>query len=80
MTLKPPFGRITIEPGKMGGRPCIRGLRIAVRRVLDVLATYKDRASLFADYADLEEEDLRQAAAFAAVIMHGRVEDYLDAA
>jgi uncharacterized protein (DUF433 family) len=40
MNLKPPFDRITIEPVKMGGHPCIRGMRITVRRVLEILATY----------------------------------------
>ena len=42
MNLKPPFDRITIEPGKMGGQPCIRGMRITVRRVLELLGTYQD--------------------------------------
>jgi uncharacterized protein (DUF433 family) len=44
--------RITIEPGKMGGSPCIRGMRLTVRRVLEILATYPDRGELFADYPD----------------------------
>jgi uncharacterized protein (DUF433 family) len=65
MSLKPPFDRITIESGKMGGHPCIRGLRITVRRVLEILATYPDRMELFKDYPDLQEEDLQQALAFA---------------
>ncbi len=66
MALKPPFDRITIEPGKMGCQPCIRGLRITVRRVLEILATYQDRKEIFADYPDLEEADLQQALAYAA--------------
>ncbi|MGO9256006.1 MAG: DUF433 domain-containing protein [Bryobacteraceae bacterium] len=61
MNLKPPFERITIEPAKMGGRPCIRGMRITVRRVLEILATYPERRDLFNDYPDLQEEDIRQA-------------------
>lgn len=39
MTLRAPFDRITIEPGKMGGKPCIRGLRISVQNVLHIIAT-----------------------------------------
>ncbi len=74
MTLHPPFDRITIESGKMGGQPCIRGLRITVKRVLDILGTYQDRNELFADYPDLEEEDLRQALAYAAANLDDRVE------
>jgi len=58
MRLRPPFDRVTIEPGKLGGHPCIRGMRITVRRVLEILATYPDRRELFEDYPDLEEEDL----------------------
>ena len=65
MTLQPPFDRIKIEPGKMGGKPCIRGLRITVRNVLDIVASYPDREKLFENYPDVEEEDLRQALAFA---------------
>jgi uncharacterized protein (DUF433 family) len=61
-----PFDRITVEPGKCGGKPCIRGMRITVRRVLELLATYPDRATLLADYAFLEAEDLQQALRYAA--------------
>ena len=66
VTLNAPFDRITIEPGKLGGKPCIRGLRISVENVLNILASYSDRKELFENYPDLEEEDLRQALAFAA--------------
>jgi uncharacterized protein (DUF433 family) len=66
MDLKPPFDRTTIEPGKMGGQPCIRGMRITVRRVLEILATYTDRLELFKDYPDLQAEVRQQVLAFAA--------------
>ncbi len=66
MTFDKPFDRITVEEGKMGGQPCIRGLRISVLDVLAILASYPDRARLFANYPSLEEEDLKQALAFAA--------------
>lgn len=58
--------RITVEPGKCGGKPCIRGMRITVRRVLELLASYDDRESLIADYPYLEPEDLQQALRYAA--------------
>ncbi len=64
----PPFDRIMIEPDKMGGQPCIRGLRITVKRVLDILGAYPDRTELFADYPDMEETDLQQALAFAVCL------------
>jgi uncharacterized protein (DUF433 family) len=60
------FDRITIEPGQCGGKPCIRGMRITVRRVLELLATYPDRASLFAEYPFLEPDDLQQALCYGA--------------
>lgn len=80
MSLNPPFDRITIEPGKLGGQPCIRGMRITVRRVLEILATYTDRLELFEDYPDLQEEDLRQALEFAAATVDGSIDLQIDAA
>lgn len=62
----PAFDRITAEPGKCGGKPCIRGMRITVRRVLEILATHRDREEIFREYPFLEEEDLQQALRFAA--------------
>jgi uncharacterized protein (DUF433 family) len=60
------YDRITVEPGKCGGKPCIRGMRITVRRVLELLATYPDRTTLLAEYPFLEPEDLQQALRYAA--------------
>ena len=60
------FDRITVEPGKCGGKPCIRGMRITVRRVLELLASYPDRAALIAEYPFLEPEDLIQVLRYAA--------------
>lgn len=64
----------------MGGHPCIRGMRITVRRVLEILATYPDRMDLFKDYPDLQEEDLHQALMFAAATVDGTIDVYIDAA
>lgn len=63
------FDRITIEPGKCGGKPCIRGMRITVRRVLEILAMHRDQAAALAEYPFLEAEDLRQALQYAAAIL-----------
>jgi uncharacterized protein (DUF433 family) len=60
------FDRITVEPGKCGGKPCIRGMRITVRRVLELLATYPNRATLLSEYPFLELEDLQQVLRYAA--------------
>lgn len=69
MNLKKPFDRITVEPGKMGGEPCIRGMRITVRNVLTYLTTYSSRGELFDAFPDLEEEDIQQALMFASARM-----------
>ncbi len=66
MAVPEQFDRITVEPGKCGRKPCIRGMRITVRHVLELLATYPDHQSLFAEYPELEPEDLRQALRFGA--------------
>jgi uncharacterized protein (DUF433 family) len=67
--------RITVEPGKCGGKPCIRGMRITVRRVLEILASYDDRAALFREYPFLEEDDLRQALQYAATVVDSEVRE-----
>lgn len=58
--------RITVNPNQCGGRPCIRGLWIRVKDVLDLLAEGTIEAEILADYPYLEAEDLRAALAFAA--------------
>ena len=58
--------RITIEPGKRGGKPCLRGLRITVYDVLDYRAGGMSEDEILADFPDLEREDIRAALAFAA--------------
>ena len=57
---------ITIEPGKMGGKPCIRGLRITVYDVLEYLASGMSEQEILADFPDLTQQDLRACLAFAA--------------
>ena len=59
--------RITLEPEKRGGKPCIRGLRITVYDVLEYLASGMTEAEILEDLPDLEREDIRAALAFAAV-------------
>jgi uncharacterized protein (DUF433 family) len=58
--------RITIEPGKRGGRPCIRGMRIAVSDVLGWLAAGMKHEEILADFPELTEEDIRACLAFSA--------------
>lgn len=58
--------RITVSPDVCGGRPCIRGLRIRVKDVLDLLAAGAAREEILADYPYLEPEDIAAVLAFAA--------------
>ncbi len=57
---------VTIEPGKRGGKPCIRGLRITVYEVLEYLASGMTDEEILRDFPDLSLEDIRACLAFAA--------------
>ena len=59
--------RITIEPGKCGGRPCIRGLRIRVSDILSLLGSGASHQEILADYPFLEENDILAALEYAAI-------------
>jgi uncharacterized protein (DUF433 family) len=58
--------RITIEPGKRGGKPCVRGLRISVYDVLEQLAAGLSQNDILEDFPELEPEDIAACLAFAA--------------
>lgn len=58
--------RITLEPGKMGGRACIRRHRITVGLIVSLIAEGASWDEILSDYPDLEREDIRQALAYAA--------------
>ena len=60
------LARITVNPGVCGGRPCVRGLRIRVKNVLDLLAAGATREEILADYPYLEAEDIAAVLEFAA--------------
>jgi uncharacterized protein (DUF433 family) len=64
--MDPLYARITLEPGKRGGRPCIRGLRITVYDVLSYLAAGMSEEQILADFPALERDDIRACLAFAA--------------
>ncbi len=58
--------RITLDPGKRGGRPCIRNLRISVYDVLEMLADGMNEAEIIEDFPELEPADIRACLHFAA--------------
>jgi uncharacterized protein (DUF433 family) len=66
------FGRITLDPAVMGGKACIRGLRVTVGMVMGLLAAGRTREEILKAYPYLEPEDIVEALAYAA----WRVEEY----
>jgi uncharacterized protein (DUF433 family) len=63
------MSRITFDPAQCGGRPCIRGMRIRVKDVLEMLASGATEDEILVDYPYLEREDIRACLAFAAAEM-----------
>ena len=60
------FDRITCDPARLNGQPCIRNLRLTVRRVVEAVAVHPDREELRHEYPELEDADIRQALEYAA--------------
>jgi len=58
--------RVTIEPDKRGGKPCIRGMRITVYDILEYLASGMKEEEILEDFPELEKEDIRASLQFAA--------------
>jgi uncharacterized protein (DUF433 family) len=58
--------RITIEPGKRSGKPCIRGMRVTVYDVLEYLASGMSEEEILSDFPELKKDDIRACLAFAA--------------
>lgn len=67
------LNRITSNPKRMNGQPCIRHLRLTVRRVIELLATYPEREELHQEFPELEDEDIRQALIFASSYLDDRI-------
>lgn len=65
--------RITSNLNRMNGQPCIRNLRLTVRRVIELLATYPNREELRQEFPELEDEDIRQALIFASSYLDDRI-------
>jgi uncharacterized protein (DUF433 family) len=67
------FDRITTDPAILGGQPTVRGMRLTVRRVVEAVALHGNQEEVFAEYPELEPEDVRQALEFAASSLDDRV-------
>jgi len=57
--------RVTIDPARMNGQPCIRNMRLTIRRVVELAAAYPNSEELRQEYPELEDEDIRQALLYA---------------
>lgn len=62
------FDRITVDPERLGGKPCIRWLRVSVGLIVQMVAAGKTTAEIIAEYPHLEPEDVRQALAYSAAL------------
>ena len=71
----PGFDRITVDPDKLGGQPCIRGHRFSVEHLLELLAAGWTTEDVRAEFSFIEEEDIHQALGYAAAL--ARTEVYL---
>ena len=69
------FDRITHDPNRMNGQPCIRNLRIRVKRVLEMVAVYPDPKMIFEEFPEFEDEDIAQALSYAAAVVDGSIID-----
>jgi len=65
--------RIITNPKRMNGQPCIRNLRLTVRRVIELLAIYPEREELHQEFPELEDEDIRQALILASSYLDDRI-------
>lgn len=68
--------RITVDPARLGGKPCVRGLRISVGMIVQMVAAGKTIEQITTEYAYLEPEDVRQALMYSAAVVEN--EYYLE--
>lgn len=66
------FSRITTDPGRLGGVPCIRGLRFPVASVVAMVADGMSEDEILGEHPDLERDDIREALRFAALAVQER--------
>ena len=67
------FDRITFDPTIMGGRACVRGMRITVALIVNLVANGMSTADIIREYPDLEEEDIRQSLRYASALANEEI-------
>ena len=75
--MQKPFARITFNPQIMGGRACIRGMRITVSLVLSLIANGLTNMEILSEYPDLEAEDMRASLLYAAFLANEEVRSFV---
>ncbi len=70
------WDRITVDPTQMNGQPCVRNMRLTVKRVLESLMLYPNWDELIAEYPELESEDIKQCLSFAASNLDSQVIEF----
>ena len=65
--------RITIDPDRMNGQPCVRNMRLTVKRVVELAALYPNREEMLQEYPELEDEDIRQVLLNVATYLDDRI-------
>jgi uncharacterized protein (DUF433 family) len=68
--------RITTNPNRMNGQPCIRNLRLTVRRVIELLAAYPNREELRQEFPEMEDEDITQTLIFVSSYLDDRIIEF----
>ncbi len=68
-----PFDRITVDPAKLGGKPCLRGYRFSVEHLLELLAAGWTTEEIRAEFPFIEPEDVQQALGYAAALARNEV-------
>jgi uncharacterized protein (DUF433 family) len=65
--------RITIDPERMNGQPCVRNMRLTVKGVVELTALYPNRGKMLQEYPELEDEDFRQALLYVTTYLDDRI-------
>jgi uncharacterized protein (DUF433 family) len=67
------FDRITFDPARMGGRACVRGMRMTVSLVVNLVANGMSTEDIIREYPELEPEDIRQALQYASALANEEI-------
>ena len=63
------LNRITFNSNQMNGQPCIRGMRLTVKRVLEIVSIYQSRQEIFQEFPELEEDDIKQSLEYVSLLL-----------